>query len=35
MDNKMLENLTARLIAEEMCIKIKLLDEKEVAFKTK
>jgi len=34
MDNKTLENLTARLIAEEMRIKARLSDEKEVAFKT-
>jgi len=34
MDNKTLENLTARLIAEEMRIKVRLLDKKEVAFKT-
>jgi len=34
MDSKTLENLTARLIAEEMRIKARISDEKEVAFKT-
>jgi len=33
MDSKTL-NLTARLIVEKMRIKVKLSDEKEVAFKT-